>query len=130
MAAWGGPLGVHERTAVMLADRLHLAVGDSVFCFALEPFALVWSRKVDTATCFGLHISPDRGALISHGEMEIARLSPEGEILWWRSGEDIFTGPFALRPNFIEAEDFEGGTYRFDYETGADAGGVAGCFDA
>jgi hypothetical protein len=44
--------------------------------------------------------------LISHGELEIARLAEDGSILWQTSGTDIFSEAFALRPEFIEAVDF------------------------
>lgn len=52
--------------------------------------------KARRATCLGVYFEGRTGALISHGELEIARFSAEGAILWRRPGADIFTGAFAL----------------------------------
>lgn len=37
---------------------------------------------MDTATCLGIYFDEVSGALISHGEMEIARLSADESIVW------------------------------------------------
>ena len=117
----GGGFGttVHSHSALILEDRLLVAVGDHVACFSLQPFELEWSVEVDFATCFGLHFSATHNALISHGEVTISRLSRQGEVLWCEGGRDIFTGDFTLAPDFVEAHDFNGERYRFGYETGA-----------
>jgi hypothetical protein len=79
VGAVGGCSSVHEHSAVVLDDKLYLAVGDHVTCLSLSrPHRLVWSTQVDMATCFGIYWEHSRGALISHGELEISRLSLEG----------------------------------------------------
>jgi hypothetical protein len=70
------------------------------------------------ATCFGIHWENGRGALISHGELEISRLSSEGNLLWQASGADVFSEGFRLLPAHIEAVDFKRTVYRLDYATG------------
>jgi hypothetical protein len=113
-----GATGVHDKSALILHESLFLAVCDHVVCIdlLLAP-AFRWATKVDFATCFGVHHDPARGALISHGEMEIARLSRDGRIIWRSSGKDIFSG-FSLQHDHIEAIDFNGRKYRLAYETG------------
>lgn len=118
VGAAGGATAVHSDSAVVVGERLYLAVGDWVVSFTLEPFALDWSIQADSATCFGIHYSSERRALICHGELEVSRLSEDGRILWKSHGRDIFTGSFNLRPEWIEAQDFDGDVYRFDYENG------------
>lgn len=70
------------------------------------------------ATCFGIYFDEDNSALISHGELKIARLSEVGKILWRQSGADIFSEGFVLHPKFIEVIDFYKQTYWFRYEDG------------
>jgi hypothetical protein len=79
---------------------------------------LLWHTRVDTATCFGVYDAPGYSSVISHGEVEIARLTYSGQLLWSASGRDIFSGDFELHEHHAEAIDFEGAHYRFELETG------------
>lgn len=118
--AGGGPSGVHEESLVCIQNLLYLAAGNSVVCVQLKPFLFKWALETDPATCFGVHFDEHTGAFISHGELQIARFSSEGNILWRASGADIFTGAFSLKPDFIEATDWNGRVYRFNYRDGKD----------
>ncbi|MCX4151514.1 MULTISPECIES: hypothetical protein [Paraburkholderia] len=119
VGADGGCSSVHDRSALVLNDKLYLAVGDHAACLSLSsPHGLVWSTRVDMATCFGLYWESSRGFLISHGELEISRLSLEGDLVWQASGADVFSEGFRLLPGYIEAVDFNGSVYRLDYVTG------------
>ncbi len=109
---------IHEHSAVFRNGFLYLAVGDRVACLSLQPAEVIWSIEVDSATCFGIYFYEPRSAFISHGELEIARLSEDGAILWRESGADIFSEGFALLPDCVEAVDFEKRIYRFRYEDG------------
>jgi hypothetical protein len=117
--AGGGCSTVHEHSGLILDSKLYLAVGDRVVCFAPLDHRLAWSSKVDSATCFGIYYNPEWHALISHGELEIARINEAGELLWSSSGADIFSERFQLTDEYISAIDFEGREYRFSYETGS-----------
>lgn len=118
----GGASGVHEHSALFKDGLLYLAIGDSVVCLDVQAPRMIWSVRVDSATCFGIYFDDARNALISHGELEIARLDEDGSILWQTSGADIFSEAFALRPEFIEAVDFNQRSYRFSYEDGRPVG--------
>lgn len=119
VGAGGGCTSVHKNSALALGDKLYLAVGDHVACFSLEPpFRKLWSIQADSATCFGIHLQNERGALYSHGELAITRISPDGSIIWQVYGADIFSEEFRLMPGYIEAIDFNKSVYRFDYMTG------------
>lgn len=117
--AGGGCSTVHEHSGLVLDSKLYLAVGDRIVCFSPLDQRLAWSSKVDSATCFGIHYNPGRHALLSHGELEIARIDAAGEILWSSSGADIFSEGFWLEDEYVFAFDFEGREYRFSYETGS-----------
>jgi hypothetical protein len=118
-SAQGGPTGVHPHSALILDDLVYLAVGNRVVCFLPAPFRVDWSTEVDWATCFGLHFSDTHDALISHGELAIARLSKGGEIVWTEGGRDIFTGGLTLEPTFVEVRDWDDQVHCFAYEDGA-----------
>jgi len=119
IGAGGGCSAVHEHSALEIDDKLYLAVGDSVVCLSLEsPRRLLWSVQTDMATCFGIHWAEQQRALISHGELEISRLSTEGVIAWQTSGADIFSEGFRLLSDYVETIDFNGAVYRIDYVTG------------
>jgi hypothetical protein len=118
----GGASGVHAHSALHKHGHLYLAVGDSVVCFDPDPFQFNWAVQVDPATCFGVYFDDVHSALFSHGELEIARLSKDGKLEWGASGADVFTEGFALRPKFVEAIDFNGKVYQFEYESGESIG--------
>ena len=117
--AGGGASAVHEHSALILDSRLYLAIGYNIVCFALADRRLAWSLKIDPATCFGVHYNVTRHALLSHGELEIARFNEEGDVLWSSSGADIFSEGFWLEEEHISVVDFERRAYHFSYETGA-----------
>jgi hypothetical protein len=118
LLAGGGATGLHGHSAVTLDDICFVAVGDTLCSLALPSLDLLWHRQVDAATCFGVYHSAKHNCLISHGELEVARLSLAGEVAWRSGGADIFSEGFELHPNHIEAVDFNGTVYRMDIATG------------
>ncbi|MNJ40113.1 hypothetical protein D3C77_349990 [compost metagenome] len=119
VGAGGGGSTVHAHSALIIDDRLLMAVGDHVACISLvHPYRLLWSLRVDIATCFGLYWQNQQRALISHGELVISRLSTDGRLIWQASGADIFSEGFGLLPDHVKAVDFNQSVYRFDYATG------------
>lgn len=118
LLAGGGATGLHGHSAVILDDTCFIAVGDTLSALSLPSLDLLWHRQVDTATCFGVYHSAKHNCLISHGELEIVRLSLTGEVAWCSSGADIFSEGFELHPDSIEAVDFNGTVYRIDLATG------------
>jgi len=84
----------------------------------LPTLDLEWHTQTDWATCFGVYHSLKHKCFISYGELEIARVSYSGEIIWQASGKDIFTNGFVLHDDYIETIDFNDEQYRIDVETG------------
>ena len=118
IGAAGGASGIHANSCVVLDNLLYLAIGDSVVCLRLNPVEQAWVLQIDEATCFGVHVNLKRQALISHGELSISRFTAEGDICWQAHGEDIFSKALTLHQNSIEAVDFNGRTYQFNYDSG------------
>jgi hypothetical protein len=113
-----GATTAYAHSGVYVKGSLYVAVGNRVVCVSPCPFQYKWSVQADAATCFGIYFEELHQALISHGELEIARISEGGQLIWSTKGADIFTGELSLHPQFIEVVDFNGKTYRFNYENG------------
>ena len=114
----GGASGVHERSVVLASGVAFVAVGRYIACLQLPDLITKWVREVDPATCFGIHFSADRLSIVSHGELEISRLTLAGDVLWQSAGRDIFSGDVLVDEAMIHAQDFNGDVYHFDLETG------------
>jgi len=118
LLAGGGATGVHAHSAVVMEDGSYVGVGDMLCSLSLPTLELKWAIKVDEVTCFGVYYSPQHGCLLSHGELEIARVSLGGEIAWRTGGKDIFSEGFRIVGNDVEVIDFNNEVYRIDIATG------------
>lgn len=116
--ATGGGTTVHGRSAVVQGDGLYLGVGNQVCALALPLLTLLWHLEVDAATCFGVVAVPEHDGLISHGELEIARLALDGAVLWRQGGREIFTGELTVGTAGVSVTDWNGDRYWFDLATG------------
>ena len=118
LMAVGGATGVHEHSALVYSHCCVLAVGPFMVSLAVPSLELAWAVQVDFGTCFGVHHSTKHRCYISHGELEIARVSYDGEITWRYTGSDIFTNGFALYDDYVEAIDWDNGKYRIEVKSG------------
>jgi hypothetical protein len=118
LLAAGGSTGVHPYSAFARDDTCFVAVGPYVCALKLPTLRLLWHTCADPATCFGIYDASGYASIISHGELEIARLSYLGQLLWSASGRDIFSEGFELHKYHAEAIDFGGTRYKFELETG------------
>jgi hypothetical protein len=114
----GGATTVHGNSAVIVGDRCFVAIGYTVCALNVPSLHLSWAKKIDTATCFGIYHCQEHDCLISHGEMEIVRVSLAGDLIWTTRGDDIFTGDFRMAGKIVEATDFNNQVYHVDIETG------------
>ena len=119
LSTGGGATGIHKHMVVTAGERLFVCGGNSVFALSLPSLSHQWRVEADRATCFGVYAITD--GLIVRGEVNISRLSINGEILWQFSGRDIFVTPegegsFQLGDDFIEVTDWNYDVYRLDYD--------------
>jgi hypothetical protein len=121
----GGPSGVHDRSILVLNNNCFAAVGPKIVALSIPDLDVIWECDVDEATCFGVYAAPDGAALISHGELDIARVTLSGAVVWRNGGADVFTGPFLISTTTVEVCDCNNDRYLFDLETGDCYGGPA-----
>ena len=118
IAGSGGGTGVHAHSLALLDDCCCAAVANRVVCMGLPQLALRWQVEGDQATCFGLHPTRDRASLVVHGELEISRLTLDGQKIWSCSGRDIFSGELKVDEKVVHAVDFNGATYAISLDDG------------
>jgi hypothetical protein len=109
---------LHKNSIVLADNHLFLAISAWICCLEIPNLKLIWQQQVDFAACFGIYLSPDGEGLLSHGEVEIAKIGFGGEIEWRASGKDIFTGGFVLASDHIDVTDFNNEKYRILISTG------------
>lgn len=114
----GGGSGIHKNSQIIENERIIVCCSDSVFCLSVSDLNLIWKTEADQASCS--EIFKFNESYIIHGEMEISRLNLDGEIMWQKSGADIFTtekgtDDFEINESYIKATDWENRTYKFDF---------------
>ena len=92
--AGGGASSVSIDTAIIKDSKCWIGIGDQLVCLSLPSLAMLWHKTIDGATCFGVFKSPDGEGLLIHGELDITKITFDGDILWSTSGKDIFSEGF------------------------------------
>lgn len=118
LTAGGGASCVHERSALVHDRNVIIAVGPYLCALGLPRLDLDWTVEVDGATCFGVWYSAKHDCYVSHGELEVTRVTLDGKIVWSAGGKDIFSEGFALYDDYAEVVDFNHETYRIDLSSG------------
>ncbi len=113
---YGGATSIHKDTVLLMDSSLILCICDSVVSLSLPELSLNWQKKCDDVTCF--RIFPFENDFLIHGELTITRIRKTGEIVWQRSGSDIFVLPnggenLKIENGVIFAESWDGRKYRF-----------------
>ena len=116
--AGGGCTRVHQQSAVIIGPRCFIGVGDQLCGLVLPSLEMCWTVKIDLATCFGVYYSARHRCLLSHGELEIARVDLDGRVIWSHGGRDIFSEDFRVFDDHVEAVDFYHDVYRFEINGG------------
>lgn len=114
----GGATIVHSTSMVLNNKQLTICCSDSVFSLALPKLDLEWKTQADSVTCLGIY--PLDGDYVVHGELEITRLSKNGETIWQVGGRDIWTthegiDDFGIHDDYILATDWNHNRYKIDF---------------
>ena len=78
---------------------------------------MAWYTQADHASIFGVYHVPAHQCYITHGELDVTRVSYTGQVIWARSGKDIFTNGFARYDDYVEVIDWNNEKYRIDLRT-------------
>lgn len=113
----GAGTGIHRNSYVIKDDYILICCGSMVYSLSIPTLKLNWKKQLDMATCFGIYEFDDD--FIIHGEVEISRLTKNGEIKWQFSSRDIFVTldekrSFDIVGKTIKLIDFENYEYVID----------------
>ena len=115
----GGGTGITENSILISYGGLVICCSNTIFKLTIPDLNLEWKTISDESTCFGIHYL-DKDYVV-HGELEITKLDKEGQIIWQKSGRDIWTtaegiDDFAVYENYILATDWDYFRYKFDFD--------------
>ena len=119
VGAEGCGTGIHSNSTLISYGGIVVCCSNTIFKLSLNDLNLEWKTRADKATCFGVYYLADD--YIVHGELEISRINKNGNIVWKKSGRDIWTTPeaiddFAVYDDYILVTDWEYNRYKFDFD--------------
>lgn len=82
---------IEENSFFSEANNLWVLLSDKIYCIDLSDLSILWYRRLDYSVNFAIH--PFLNDFIVHGEIEIFRISKNGEIKWRFMSDDIFVTP-------------------------------------
>ncbi|KRD59257.1 hypothetical protein ASE40_13850 [Flavobacterium sp. Root935] len=118
ICATGGATGIYENSFIIEDKKIWIRVCNTLYCLQIPSLEIVWHKEFDFATNFGIYkLEKD---FIIYGEVEIFRITKEGEIVWRFGGRDIWVNlegknPFNIESDKIRLIDFESNEYVLDF---------------
>lgn len=114
----GGGTALHCNSWAHNNNLLFICTGDAVFALKIPTLEICWHQQVDFAACFGVYWLESKQCLLTWGEIEIRRLTLQGDTVWIATGKDIFSEGFVIKPQTVEVTDFNNEHYIICIDTG------------
>lgn len=114
----GGATAITEKSFIIEDDKIWICVCNKVYCLEIPSLELIWRKEIDFITNFSIHKVQDD--FIIHGELEIKRITKNGETIWSFGGRDIWVNlegklEFNIENDQIHLFDFESNEYILDF---------------
>lgn len=114
----GGKTGIYDGTYIIQDDKIWIRICNKIYCLIIPTLELIWHKEFDSCTIFSIYNLEDD--IIIHGELEIFRITKEGEIVWSFGGRDIWVNPegyneVTIEDNAIRLFDFQSNEYVIDF---------------
>ncbi|MCV2484182.1 hypothetical protein OD917_04550 [Flavobacterium sp. SH_e] len=115
----GGATGIYDDSFIIEDDKIWIRICNKIYCLEISSLEIVWQKEFDFATNFTIHKLEED--FIIYGEVEIFRITKEGEIIWRFGGRDIWVNlegknPFNIETDKIRLFDFESNEYVLDFD--------------
>lgn len=115
----GSPTGIFNNSFIIEDDKIWIRICNKIYCLEIPTLKLIWQKEFDEVTNFCFYKLGDD--FLIHGELEIFRITKEGEIIWSFGGRDIWFNPIGhneltIEENKIRLFDFESNEYILDFE--------------
>lgn len=114
----GWTVKINEKSFIIKDDKIWIIAGNKVYCLSIPSLDLKWQKEFDNFTNIAIYkIEND---FLIHGELEIFRITKEGQILWRFGGRDIWVNTegkpeFNIENDTIRLFDFESNEYVIDF---------------
>ena len=113
-----GVTTIHPNSSLIHENRLIVCCSNSVFCLSIPNLEVEWITVTDEITFFQIFEKEDE--FIVHGEMEVTKLSKNGQVKWKFGGKDIFVSmenqeEFKIEKDGILLCDFANTFYKIDF---------------
>nr|WP_294787497.1 hypothetical protein [uncultured Flavobacterium sp.] len=114
----GGATGIFANSFIIQEDKIWLCACNKIYCLEIPSLELIWQKEFDQFTNFCLYKLEYN--FIIHGELEIFRITKEGEIVWRFGGRDIWVNTngkmeLTIENKLIRLFDFESNEYVIDF---------------
>ncbi|OXB07870.1 hypothetical protein [Flavobacterium pectinovorum] len=114
----GGGTGIYENAFIIDNDKIWIRICNKIYCLEIPSLDLIWNKEFDTFT--NLSIYQHENDILIHGELEIFRITKEGNIVWSFGGRDIWVNiegipEFTIEESTIRLFDFESNEYVIDF---------------
>lgn len=115
----GGATGIHDNSFIIEDDKIWICACNKIYCLEIPSLELIWQKEFDSFTNFYIYKLEED--FIVHGELEIFRITKEGEIIWSFGGRDIWVNiegktELIIEKNAIRLFDFESNEYLIDFD--------------
>ena len=113
----GGLTSIESKSVLLAGEDLLICAGKMLYCLNLPSLGLKWKTQVDGAVCFSVHTFSD--GLLTHGELQLTKLSLDGWRQWEFSARDIFVTndqekELRFEQGLVVVRDWSGYTYFLD----------------
>lgn len=114
----GGATAITNKSFIIEDDKVWICVCNKVYCLEIPSLELIWRKEIDFITNFSIH--KVQNDFIIHGELEIKRITKNGETIWSFGGRDIWVNlegkpEFNIENDQIHLFDFESNEYILDF---------------
>ena len=115
----GGATGISKKSFIVEDDKIWILICNKIYCLKIPSLELHWQKEIDAFTNFSIYkLEKD---FIIHGELEIFRITKEGDIIWRFGGRDIWvtiegTNEITIETNTIRLFDFQSNEYVLDFD--------------
>ena len=114
-----GATGIYENSYIIENDKIWIRVSNKIYCLKIPSLEIIWQKEFDQFTNFCFYKLEED--FLIHGELEIFRITKNGEIIWRFGGRDIWVNPegseeLIIKDNVILLVDFESNRYILDFD--------------
>lgn len=114
-----GATGIYENSYIIENDKIWIRVSNKIYCLKIPSLEIIWQKEFDQFTNFCFYKLEED--FLIHGELEIFRITKNGEIIWRFGGRDIWVNSegseeLIIKDNVILLVDFESNRYILDFD--------------